>query len=114
MAGTLLLCREWGSCPWLSELDGRPHRATVLVCLWLEHIFPFLQIHFLTLLTGLAMTELENLLHMMQDGHCNTAVGARRVVHIGDQRMFERLVAVDDEDHLVYVQLSHCLGIRHA
>ena len=60
------------------------------------------------------MTELENLLHLMQDGNCSTAVGARRVVHIGDQRMFERLVAVDDEDHLVYVQLSHCLGIRHA
>ena len=46
----------------------------------------------------------------MQDGHCNTAVGARRVVHIGDQRMFERLVAVDDEDHLVYVKLPPCFA----
>ena len=37
----------------------------------------------------------------MQDGDCNTAVGARRVLHIGEQRMFERLTAVDDEDHIL-------------
>ena len=24
-------CREWGSCPWLTELDGRPHKAVLLV-----------------------------------------------------------------------------------
>lgn len=36
-----------------------------------------------------------------QDGICNTAVGARRVLHIGEQRMFEKLTAVDDEDHIL-------------
>ncbi|CAK0784418.1 hypothetical protein CVIRNUC_007622 [Coccomyxa viridis] len=66
------LVREWGSCPWLTELDGRPHKAVLL------------------------------------DGDCNTAVGARRVLHIGDQRMFERLTAVDDEDHILKWKLiSH-------
>ena len=45
--------------------------------------------------------QIFNSFFQTQDGTCNTAVGARRVLHIGEQRMFEKLTAVDDEDYIL-------------
>ena len=36
-----------------------------------------------------------------QSGGANTAVGATRVVKIGEQQVFEKLVALDDEEHVL-------------
>ena len=36
---------------------------------------------------------------MVQDGGDETSVGAVRSLKIGDQTLFERLVALDDEEH---------------
>ena len=104
--GAVVPCREWGSCPWLSELDGRPHRAHLLVCpalstsILVTHVCALFSELFLLLLT-FSLYKLTAWPHHSQDGTCNTAVGARRVVNIGEQRMFERLTAVDDDEHIL-------------
>ena len=36
---------------------------------------------------------------VVQDGGDETSVGAVRSLQIGDQTLFERLVALDDEEH---------------
>jgi hypothetical protein len=43
----------------------------------------------------------------MQSGGGNTAIGATRQVRIGEQQLHERLVALDDEEHILYAFLDN-------
>lgn len=38
---------------------------------------------------------------ILQAGESNTAVGATREVKIGEHQLYEQLVALDDEEHVL-------------
>lgn len=47
-----------------------------------------------------------------QSGGANTAVGATRMVKIGEQQVFEKLVALDDEEHVLCEPINLALLVH--
>ena len=100
-------CREWGPFSWLPSVDGRRVLGVLLVravlppSLWGCCTGSSIG----TCAQGAALLSMliNSAWGVVQSGDGETSVGATRLLRIGEQQLFEKLVAIDDEEHILWV-----------